>query len=32
MRSSRGGGDDFDREMRELEAVERRLDPEIGEH
>lgn len=26
----RGDGDDFDRKMRELEAIERRLDAEIG--
>jgi hypothetical protein len=25
-----GGGDDFERKMRELEAIERRLDAEIG--
>jgi hypothetical protein len=30
--SSRGGGDDFDRKMRELEAIEKRLDAEIGKH
>jgi hypothetical protein len=29
-RSSSGGGDDFDRKMRELEAIEKRLDAEIG--
>lgn len=27
---SSGGGDDFDRKMRELEAIEKRLDAEIG--
>jgi hypothetical protein len=27
---SRGGSDDFDRKMRELEAIEKRLDAEIG--
>lgn len=29
-RGRSGGGDDFDRKMRELEAIERRLDAEIG--
>lgn len=32
MRSSRGGGDDFVREMRELEAIESRSDAEIVKH
>jgi hypothetical protein len=27
---SSGGGDDFERKMRELEAIEKRLDAEIG--
>jgi hypothetical protein len=27
---SSGGGDDFDRKMRELDAIEKRLDAEIG--
>jgi hypothetical protein len=29
-RGSRGSGDDFDRKMRELDAIEKRLDAEIG--
>ena len=29
-RGGGGGGDDFERKMRELEAIERRLDAEIG--
>lgn len=29
-RSRGGGGDDFERKMRELDAIERRLDAEIG--
>lgn len=29
-RNRGGGGDDFERKMRELEAIERRLDAEIG--
>ena len=29
-RGRKSGGDDFDRKMRELEAIEKRLDAEIG--